>query len=335
MKNYDELTDGLLERRDHYVAEQKRKKRRALGITTSLCCFCTVALLSLGMWQDNVAVNGPQSENNSNTVAVDGKNQIAISLFPASEKSSDTDAFGEDEHRHIDVILQGNRRYIQLEKSFFTNYGINNLTLSESDFGEKIGIITEIGPETSALSTPCSQEPNLSGCEVYRYSPVGSEAIIVVKGNGHCSLFAFEYFTEQGHSMNEKYAIYSVFSAVDIVSLNYDIIRYENTNIKVKSGTITERADIRNFYEITKALTPYKNESNLSGDPAWMTEARAIYWAEDNIDNRYNVEITITLKNNISFKLAYTPNLGTGYFDGHKFLSAEQNQMLKDMFRLN
>ena len=51
MKNYDELTNDLLERRDRYVVEQKKKRKRVMGVTTSLCCFCLVALLGFGMWQ--------------------------------------------------------------------------------------------------------------------------------------------------------------------------------------------------------------------------------------------------------------------------------------------
>lgn len=51
MKNYDETTNDLLERRDRYVADQKKKRKRVMGIATSLCCFCLVALLGFGMWQ--------------------------------------------------------------------------------------------------------------------------------------------------------------------------------------------------------------------------------------------------------------------------------------------
>ena len=48
MKNYDELTNNLLERRDHYFAEQKKKRKIVVRATTSLCL---VALVGFGMWQ--------------------------------------------------------------------------------------------------------------------------------------------------------------------------------------------------------------------------------------------------------------------------------------------
>ena len=52
MKNYNEITKNLLERRDRYVIEQKKKRKTVVGITTSLCCFCLVALIGFGMWND-------------------------------------------------------------------------------------------------------------------------------------------------------------------------------------------------------------------------------------------------------------------------------------------
>lgn len=60
MKNYDELTNDLLERRDRYVADQKRK--RVMGVATSLCCFCLVALLGFGMWQGGMFNTTPPEQ---------------------------------------------------------------------------------------------------------------------------------------------------------------------------------------------------------------------------------------------------------------------------------
>ena len=51
MKNCEQVTNDLLERRDKYVAEQRRKKKRAMGMVTSLCCVCLVALMGIGIWQ--------------------------------------------------------------------------------------------------------------------------------------------------------------------------------------------------------------------------------------------------------------------------------------------
>lgn len=62
MKNYDELTNDLLERRDRYVADQKKKRKRVMGVATSLCCFCLVALLGFGMWQDGMFNTTPPDQ---------------------------------------------------------------------------------------------------------------------------------------------------------------------------------------------------------------------------------------------------------------------------------
>lgn len=51
MKKYDELTNDLLERRDQYFKEQKANKSRNMRIATSLCGFCFVALLCVGILQ--------------------------------------------------------------------------------------------------------------------------------------------------------------------------------------------------------------------------------------------------------------------------------------------
>ena len=52
MKNYDELTNDLLLRRDRYVAEQKKRRK---AIITSLCCVCVVALLGFGLWKSGTS----------------------------------------------------------------------------------------------------------------------------------------------------------------------------------------------------------------------------------------------------------------------------------------
>lgn len=51
MKNCDEMVNSLLERRDQYAAEQKRKRKVITRTVTSMCCMCLVILLSFGMCQ--------------------------------------------------------------------------------------------------------------------------------------------------------------------------------------------------------------------------------------------------------------------------------------------
>lgn len=86
MKSYDEVTNNLLERRDHYVAEQKRKRNRIIKTSASLCCCCLVALMGIGVWRsgmlqsespitvdssiggDNIGITPQIKENDSNEI---------------------------------------------------------------------------------------------------------------------------------------------------------------------------------------------------------------------------------------------------------------------------
>lgn len=42
MKNYEEVTRSLLERRDRYEAQRSRNRRMMISVTVSLCCFCLI-----------------------------------------------------------------------------------------------------------------------------------------------------------------------------------------------------------------------------------------------------------------------------------------------------
>lgn len=50
MKNCDEMVNSLLERREQYIIEQKRKRKIITRTVTPICCVCIVALLGFGMW---------------------------------------------------------------------------------------------------------------------------------------------------------------------------------------------------------------------------------------------------------------------------------------------
>ena len=54
MMNCNEMVNRLLERKDQYVAEQKRKRKTAVRITTYAFSFALVILLGVGVWQSNL-----------------------------------------------------------------------------------------------------------------------------------------------------------------------------------------------------------------------------------------------------------------------------------------
>lgn len=261
------------------------------------------------------------------------KGAIKISPFISSPKDPDSDYFGEDELEHIDIILNGNRLYEQIPESEYKYYGIEK-TLKKSDFGDFIGTIKEIGSYSdSAVSAPCSQEPTLNGCEVYFYKPVNCEAIIIVYGNDHCSLFHFSCFTKNGFSFADEYKVFNVSSSYDIERVDYTVRIPEGSLIvKTAEGNISADSEINSFFSITTKLKPYTHNA-LSGSPEWLNEARTEYKQIRN-DKQITIDVTIMLRNGLTIDFSYQPNLGTGYIDGHHFLSEADNAVMKQLFEI-
>ncbi len=118
MKNYDELTNDLLERRDRYVVDQKRKRKTVMSVATSFCCVCLVALLGIGVWQGDLFGTQPpavtdssaNAENNSDikndTTKIPQYDETKI-IWGDSHDDADSDAIEE---------LNGN----------WVSYGLNN-----------------------------------------------------------------------------------------------------------------------------------------------------------------------------------------------------------------
>lgn len=48
MKNYKEMADSVFQRSDEIIAENKRKRKNLIGITSAISCVCLVALIGFG-----------------------------------------------------------------------------------------------------------------------------------------------------------------------------------------------------------------------------------------------------------------------------------------------
>ena len=59
MKNCDEMTKSLIERRDEYLAEQKKKRKTAAKILAPVASFCIVALIGIGAWKLGIYTTKP------------------------------------------------------------------------------------------------------------------------------------------------------------------------------------------------------------------------------------------------------------------------------------
>ena len=53
MKDYNEITKNLIERRDEYIADKKLKTKKMRKIIIPVCCVGFVAILALGVWKGN------------------------------------------------------------------------------------------------------------------------------------------------------------------------------------------------------------------------------------------------------------------------------------------
>ena len=51
MKNYEEMVSDLLERRDQYVVEQRRKKKVWVRVGATACCVCLMGMAGVGLWK--------------------------------------------------------------------------------------------------------------------------------------------------------------------------------------------------------------------------------------------------------------------------------------------
>lgn len=316
MKNCEEMVNSLLERRERYELEKKRKKTAALRLTICLGGVCLLVCACFLTGQDKSIKGNRQGE--------DSTYEIPVLNFEASLPDSDSDSFGVDELEHIEVIIDENRIYTQLDESEYEKCGIGAV-LSESDFGETLGIIEEIASWSETVPAPCSQESKLAGCEVYYYASAECEAAIIVKGNGCCSVFAFRGFKCEGYSIKETLTILGINSGDDISSISFDVRNIVGET--VRKGVIDDVNEKNTIYSIFAQLKPYTTDNSIQGIPNWLLEATESY----DYSTALFVKISIESNCRFSFVTEYQPYLGTGYIDLNEFLSSEQNEILMSL----
>lgn len=90
MKNSNEMVKSLLERRERYESEQKRKRSIITRTATSMCCLFLVALLGFGVWQSGLfntakfpIVDGNSThQDTSKSDSTNSGNNISIGILP-------------------------------------------------------------------------------------------------------------------------------------------------------------------------------------------------------------------------------------------------------------
>ena len=108
MKNYNEIANNVLERRDKFETEKRNRRRFIAKTVTPICCICLIALLGVSVWQ------GGLFKDNSTQIAND-------SIYPGL-----VDHYGPDESPTENKII------------------INNITSSSMD---RVKIDYEIRPK--------------------------------------------------------------------------------------------------------------------------------------------------------------------------------------------
>ena len=68
MKNYDEITNDLLERRDQFETEQRNRRKVMKRAIMPICCFCLAALLGIGLWQGDFFNSKPPITLDDSTI---------------------------------------------------------------------------------------------------------------------------------------------------------------------------------------------------------------------------------------------------------------------------
>lgn len=117
MKNCNEMVNSLFERREKYIAEQKKNRKVITHTVTSVCCICLIVLFGFGIW----------------------KTEIFKNLSPIKTDDKSTDSIGENVSTN------------QNDNSFNSfNGGIVEPNNCDSDLTEKNVIISSFNTDDSA-----------------------------------------------------------------------------------------------------------------------------------------------------------------------------------------
>lgn len=247
------------------------------------------------------------------------------------------DAYGADELPIVSIIVSG-RNYYQINNSDHPAHNVSSV-ITDSDFGEYIGNITELfeydDPAKYAVS---SKEPSLSGADAYYYAPADSNAVIIVKKEKQCSIFVFNDMSassENVSSFSDTFRVYGAGSAEDIESIFVSITVPNGSVMETASqSTITDRNKIKDITDVLYQLKPEARTDALSGSPEWLNNAWDAYRANPDAFTREDITLDITFKNGAVLKgISYQPYLGNGYVSGMQELTNEQNCLLKELLK--
>lgn len=247
------------------------------------------------------------------------------------------DAYGEDELHIVSVVISG-RYYYQLDTSEHPAHSISAV-VSDSDFGEYVGRITELYEhDDPSRYTVSSKEPNLSGADVYYYAPADSSAVIIVKKGEQCSIFVFNDMTaatDESSAFAETFKVYGAYSADDIDNIYFSIAVPNGAVYEVaQEGKITDRSKINSIVDILYQLKAENTADSASATPQWVVDAWEACRANPSSYSIEDITFDIVFKNGTVLKdISYQPFIGNGYVGDMQELTPEQNNVLKELLR--
>ena len=108
MKNCEEMTKSLIERRDEYLAEQKKKRKNAAKIIAPVTSLCIVALLGFGAWSSGIFTAKPpvaDGESIANTNEKWDGGDVDGSDYSTEPVETPIDPEGSEEHYDEDTTI--------------------------------------------------------------------------------------------------------------------------------------------------------------------------------------------------------------------------------------
>lgn len=360
MKN-TELFSALGKIDEKYIDEASLTKspRRLIFIRFAAvaACFCIILMAAFSLFikpptkgsplpmtsSNNAIASNSESSLTSNTTKPSAQNGIESKplqdacefvIIPYNNDDDDdkknnagssTATRGDSDYSSITFSIGDGRVYRQIKESGYEKLGIKK-SISSSDFGEKLGEISK--QETDHIHQDCrcisSEKIYLNGCEVYKYAPISGEAIVIVKGNGHISLFEFYYFEPTGHDFREVLDVYGIDGADDIENISVKKLKESGKTYK----TVTNTESIASVYKVLTEIDAFTTDDTHS-KPDWLKKAYEEYNKTSN--GKYMLIVELNFKNKLSYSFAYEPFLASGYIQDHEFLSAQQNELLKSI----
>lgn len=316
-------------------------RRRTLTVGACACFIAAVcAIGATKMIHADLPMINSTSPTVNATVPVspaestDALEANALAIVPFVAKiDPDSDAYGEDELHEVRLTVNG-VRYDQLKDADYERYGISG-EIPDLSFGEFVGTVIESFPNQEYDEGVVSPEPSLTGAEVYRYAPANSQAVVIAKKDGNCSMFEVSRWGAN-RTFREACAFFGgERTDSGIASISYTVSVpgkdvYRVTTDKV----ITEYEKIDAICNVLMQLTPEEMPSDETAPtPQWFIDAMQAYKEHPEEYNAEDILFTVHFRNGTVMRdILYKPFIGNGYLDNMKELTSEQNAALRSLF---